>query len=262
MKKEWTLKQFVRLALVGLLALCMASSVAQAECSLSVGWEPWEPYQYKEGETLTGLDVELVSAIFTRAGCTLTFVEAPWARLLNLVEHGKVALAMGASHNQEREAYAYFSKPYRSESMRLFVRKGEAANFTFNTLNELAKTPFKLGVIRGYYYGETFKELMNNADFKKQVLEADGEEENYTKLIKGRIDGFVSDPFVTTSGLRKAGISDQIEMHQAVIHDNDIYVIFSKKATSQEQVAQFNQALEAMKADGIYQKIIDKYLQQ
>jgi len=258
----WSWKRVAGLAFVELFVLCAASSALCAECNLSLGWEPWEPYQYKERETLTGLDVELVSAIFERTGCTLTFVEAPWARLLTLVEHGKVALAMGASHNQEREAYAYFSQPYRSESMRLFMRKGEAVNFPFQTLAEFAKTPFKLGIIRGYYYGEVFKELMNSADFKKQVLEADDEEENYTKLLKKRIDGFVSDPFVTAAGLRNAGISDQVEMHAVVIHENDIYVIFSKNATTQEQVAQFNQALETMKADGTYQKIIDKYLQK
>ena len=231
-----------------------------AQCALSLGWEPWEPYQYKAGDTVTGLDIDLVVSVLERAQCQVTLQEIPWARLLNLLEYGKINLALGASKTPEREAYAYFSQPYRSETMALFVRKGEAANYPFQAVEDLANGSFKLGIVREYYYGDRFAELLNDPAFKKQVLEADNENENYTKLLKNRIDGFLSDPFATAEGLRQAGLSEQIEMHPVPIHSNDIYVMFSQKSTTLEQVELFNQSLEALKADGTYAEIIEKYL--
>ena len=77
---EHAMNGFFRLMRGAMLAaamLCAATTAFCADCELSLGWEPWEPYQYKDGETLTGLDVELVSAIFERANCKITYVEAP-----------------------------------------------------------------------------------------------------------------------------------------------------------------------------------------
>ena len=92
---------------------------------LLVGWELWYPYQYhnKQGQ-LVGLDIDSFNAIAKHAGVKTHFIETPWKRHLHLVKHGRIDIAFGASYSEEREEYAYFTKPYRHEKVNLFVKKG------------------------------------------------------------------------------------------------------------------------------------------
>ncbi len=61
-----------------------------------MGWESWEPFQYKndQGE-VTGLDIELISAIMGNIDRKISFKEMPWKRHLTLLEGGRVHIAAG-----------------------------------------------------------------------------------------------------------------------------------------------------------------------
>jgi ABC-type amino acid transport substrate-binding protein len=52
------------------------ASVAEAPCTLRVGWEPYAPYTYPDsaGE-VTGADIDLVRAVAAEIGCTVEFAE-------------------------------------------------------------------------------------------------------------------------------------------------------------------------------------------
>jgi len=53
---------------------------------LVVGWVNWQPFSFRnEQQQLRGLDVELLDAIFQRAGYQARFSEMPWARVLQRV---------------------------------------------------------------------------------------------------------------------------------------------------------------------------------
>ncbi len=62
----------------------------QAEdCTLVVGWDPWEPYQYQDlGGELRGLDVELIKELSARIGCKTRFLASDWASLLKMLKKG------------------------------------------------------------------------------------------------------------------------------------------------------------------------------
>ena len=77
--------------------------------------------------------------------------------------------------------------------------------------------------------------------------------------MKGRIDGFLSDPLSGTAGLRKEGLLEKVKILMQVYSD-DIFVMFSKKSTSPEIVKAFNESLSELKKNGTYDQIINKYL--
>ena len=228
---------------------------------LIMGWEPWEPYQYKDSDqNLTGLDIELILAIAANAGYTISFEEIPWQRQLEYLKNGEVHLATGASKTREREAYVFFSDPYRTESIQLYVRNGESAHYPFERLEDIIDTKFQLGVSRGYFYGENYEKLMENHEFSIHVQEVTDDTFNYLKLIVNRIDGFLADPMSFRSVLRKKGLEGKIEAHPMKIYSTNIFIIFSKEAVSPATVKAFNESLIRIKSNGKYQQILKKYL--
>ena len=71
-----------------LAVLPLSSNAADCDGPYTSGWEPWEPYQYQQGDQITGLDIDLVRAVVTNMGCEIAFKEMRWTRLLSEVEKG------------------------------------------------------------------------------------------------------------------------------------------------------------------------------
>ena len=227
--------------------------------SLSLGWEDWKPYQYQSSDgELTGLDIDLVKAVFENHGRSLKFVQLPWKRHLGNVESGRIDLAASASKTPEREEYAYFSDPYRSESAALFIRKADQGKFQFSSLRDIIGTEFSLAVVRGYYYGEEFSELMKNEDFRKHVHEVNDNQLAQRQLVRGRVDGFLEDPIAASVELEEEGVADQV-INVLAIYSDDIYVMFSKKTLSESDVEAFNRSLEEIRNSGHYDNILGRY---
>ena len=251
------IKQFILLFIVVLLST--AWNYASSE-EISLGWEDWQPYQYKdESGTVTGLDIELVQTIFANINYQLRLIELPWKRHLESVKAGRIDLAASASKAPEREEYALFSAPYRTESAVMYIRKADVDKYTFDSLKDIIGTDFTLAVTRGYYYGEEFASLMKNPEFKKHIQEVNDNQLAQRQLARNRVDGFLEDPIAATVELRNEGLQDQISVLMPIYSD-DIYVMFSKKSTSPELVETFNKSLTELKTSGRYDRIMNKYL--
>lgn len=250
-----------RLIITYVFFLGIFSSHVLAECSLKSSWEDWEPYQYQANGNITGLDNDLVKAIIANTQCKLSFVKRPWARALKEIEQGTVDLAPGASINAERELYAHFSLPYRDETMVLMVRKGESPTYPFNSIKDIVKHNFKLGVVRDYYYGEDHKSAMGLPDYAAKVSDVKNDTVNIQKLTSKRIDGLLIDRYVGPYLAKQLGVFDKIEVHPLKINSDNIYLMLSKKSVSQETVNEINLGLEKLKEDGQYSEILKKYLE-
>lgn len=237
--------------------------LAQEECQVKIAWESWEPFQYRDaGGKYIGIDIDMITAILEKMGCQYVFLEATWARAMLEIQHGRIHLAMGASKTPERETFAYFSTPYRQESFALFVRKGEAAKYQFANLKDMLSVPFRLGVTRGYYYGEEYAKLSATPEFQAILDEMTNDNLHYAKLVAHRIDGFLAEPMVSILELRKKGMSDQVEAHPLRLFSSDISVMFSKQLITPEFVQTFNRYLAELQANGTFEAILKKYQAQ
>lgn len=250
------IRNYLSACLVG---LCI-SIAAQAECQLTSTWEQWEPYQYQEGDNITGLDNDLVKAIFKQADCQINFVKRPWARALKEIEAGSIDLASGASMNDERLQYAHFSIPYRDETMVLMVRKGEASKYDLRKITDIAAIKFELGVVRDYYYGDDHKAGLEDPVYKKKVSEVKDDTANLKKLAAKRIDGILIDKYVGPYLAKQVGIYDQLEVHPVYINSDNIYIMFSKKTVTPVFVESINTAIDTLKDNGEFDTILQRYL--
>ncbi|MET1256112.1 substrate-binding periplasmic protein [Aliikangiella maris] len=230
------------------------------QCQLTMGWDPWEPYQYLTPEDqVRGLEIDLVKAMATIAGCELTFVQKNWMNLLDDVRNGNIDLLGGASKTSAREKFAFFSDYYRQESFVLYVRKNEANKYTQSKLTDILTGEFKLGVTENYIYGEMVTNLQDSEPFKDKFVSVPTSEVNFYNLIQNQIDGFLEDPFVAGYTIKRKGLQGQIEAHPIKIHSGDVALMFSKKSVKPETVVAFNRALHQLQQSGDYQKILDKY---
>lgn len=227
------------------------------QSSLSVGWELWYPYQYHNAQQqLTGLDLDIFNAIIAQANLSVTFTEIPWKRHLHYLKTGEMDLAMGASYTIERASYADYTIPYRTETVKLYVKKGQASKIKLNSLKELVSSPYMIGVEGGYYYGKVYEELIKKAKFHAQVNEVIDIEENVQLLLKGHIDGFLVDPVTMKSFVNKYKMHGEFEQHPMTIYSDNIYIMISKKLKDKELVSKINDAIIQLKEAGKLDKII------
>jgi len=243
-----------------LLFVTLTSVSASENKIFLIGWDPWMPYQHlDQNGRLAGLDVELIQAIFRQMGCTLEYREVPWKQLLPAIKRGQISLAAGASKSTDRMAYAYFSHPYRTESVVLFIRKGE--KYAIKNIADIMDTDLSIGILKGNYYGQTFEKLMKNKRFKGHVQSVNNDAINIKKTLSKRIDGFLCDKFAGISAINKNGAYNLFEIHPIPISSSDIHVMFSKKACHPNEVKRFNDALHKLKKNGTLNNIIHKYFQ-
>lgn len=241
--------------------VCVPAAHAEDGRVYVYAWEPWEPYQLEnERGELTGLGIDVVRAVLENMDEPAGWQKTPWKRVIKDLKEGHLDAGLGASITQERKEWALFSDPYRQESAVLFVRKEKKDQYDFKSLEDIIGSDFTLGVTRGYYYGPEYERLIKQKDFSDRVEEVKVNENNYRKLQRGRIDGFLADPVSGTAGLKSLGIWDEVAPHPMKVFSNDIHVIFSKKRVGPEYVEKFNKSLEQVRKSGKYDRIMNRYL--
>ncbi|MDZ7791144.1 MAG: transporter substrate-binding domain-containing protein [Xanthomonadales bacterium] len=232
-------------------------------CRLTVGWDPWEPYHYAPvGNRVQGLDVDLIEAMAEAADCELEWEQGSWAGMLQLVRSGDVDLLPGATRTDEREQFARFSEPYRQESFRIHVRADEVDQWSGMTLTELLENDFRLGLTRGYIYGEEVDAVLENPRWRDQLVEAPVGELNFLNLMDFRIDGFLEDPFVATSIDHRRDWGVTFEALPTEIHNGNVRLMFSRASVDAEVVERFDKALAELRDSGEHQRILDRYMQR
>ena len=236
--------------------------------TLKAGWYPWDPYQYmlvkQDVKRLTGLDIQLVRAVFAQMGYQIDYEEVGWRQHQLDIKNGMRDIAAGAFKNPERGEYAYFSAPYRKETDVLYVRKGDAPRYSFKSVSELTRRfhqrSFRLGVIAGFYYGPDMMRFINDPANAPRIVTVNDDVANFENLLNRRIDGFVVDRLVGATLAWRHGWQLAVEEVAPPVYAEDIHVLFSKKTTTPELVDGFNRSLEELKRNGQYARIIREYL--
>jgi polar amino acid transport system substrate-binding protein len=91
-------------------------------------------------------------------GVEILLPEIAWEDQLAALAAGTADIAAGATASEERSRYAYFSKPYRTETDVLILPRGASGRYPFRTIEEMldtfAKQKFRLGVVAGFIYAD------------------------------------------------------------------------------------------------------------
>lgn len=236
-----------------------AANGGDADCTLTMGWDPWEPYHFEASDGATrGMDVDFAKAMAERAGCQIVFEKGEWASLLKAMQSGEIDLLAGATKVEQREPFAWFSVPYRAESFQLHVATN--AEVQGDDLPGLIQTGFRLGLTEGYIYGDVISTLQDNPITAAQIIYSPIAEYHFNNLAEGRIDGFLEDPYVAEAIARRHGWQDQIKALPILFGNHEVRFMFNRNTVSEALLDQMNLALMEMKQSGLSAEIMGRYL--
>jgi polar amino acid transport system substrate-binding protein len=233
---------------------------------LSVGWSNSPPYQYSifqaGNHKLSGLDISIVKYIANKAGYELTFQNREWDDQQNSVADGLQDLALGATYNEERADYAYFSLPYRQEEDCLFLSADNHNIFDLKNVTELLTQirlqNFRLGLIKKDVYLDplitAFISSTNNQDILKSYNNVS---ECITAIEKGEIDGFLSERVFASYAL----MNSSYQFKTIVLSKpTPIHLMFSKSTVPINIVQKFNKEIQDLIGTDLYKQIVKDYL--
>ena len=223
--------------------------------TLQIVTEEYSPYNYMEDGKIVGLSTEIVEATVSKAGFEKTLKLYPWPRAYKMVLKDKNTLIYTITRNEEREKSFKWVGPIAPRAIVIYKLKTRD-DIKVNTLEDAKK--YKIGVVRD---GAFNKELQSKGFvIGKNLMVVATEKLNIRKLYKGRIDLFGAVPISLAYQSKKEGFDFNKLTEVYKVPSNTAYYMALNLKTSDEIVNKLQVALDGLKEDGTYQKIMDKYL--
>lgn len=232
------------------LALTVAAGTASAE-TLKVVTDPsFVPFEMMDQETgeMIGFDMEIIREVADRAGFEIDLNTMDFNGIIPALQSGNVDIAIaGITITAEREEIVDFSDPYYDSGLRLLVREGNNDIEEFDNLED-KKIGTKIG-------STSYDYLMKNLEADDGVTPYPGSADMYMALMSGAIDAVFYDApnvgyFARTKGEGKVKTIGPL-------YEGQQYGIALVEGS--EWVDEVNTALAAMKEDGTYKTIYEKW---
>jgi polar amino acid transport system substrate-binding protein len=212
---------------------------------------------------LTGFDVEIERALARIMGVEIDLPQRAWEDHLAALADGTADIAAGATADETRERFAYFSKPYRTETDVLILPRGKSGRYPFQTIEQMldtfAKQKFRLGIVAGFVYADPrVNAFIADPANRDQIFAVESEVQNLRNLLAGVIDGFVADRIAATTAAWRRNEGSRIEEHP-LRFSTDIHFMLSRATQTPQSLARLNDAIDQLKRSGEYSRIADSY---
>lgn len=236
-----------------LLILLFGGACHAKQLTIAIGEYP--PFS---GEKLEqqGIVPRIIRAAFASEGYTIKFEFMPWGRSFASALKGNYDAAAFWFCVPERKKDFYCSEPLYYEATYFYYRKQKPLQ-DWNKLSELSH--FNIGATKGYSYTDEFWEFAKRGVLNVNTVTTD--EQNFKKLLKGRIDLFPMATIPAKYILKKhftAEEAEQIAFHPRPLMIESSHLLFLKQAVESKQLLEaFNQGLRAIKESGKYEAILN-----
>ena len=215
---------------------------------LRIGTEgTYAPFTFHdETGDLVGFDVEIGRAVADHLGVTAEFVEGPWDGLIAGIDADRYDIVINqVGINEERQAKYDFSEPYIASKAALIV--GDA-NTDIASFEDLA------GKRSAQTLTSNFGKLAES--YGAELVGTEAFDQSVALVIQGRADATINDSLSFYDF--KTQQPDAPVKVVATAEDADFSGIILAKGKP-ELLAAINEALEAIKTDGTYSEISEKY---
>lgn len=234
------------------------------------------PYEYKDGDTIVGIDAEIAAAIAEKLGMELVIEDVDFGAVLTGVAEGKYDMGMaGITVTEDRQKTMDFSDTYATGIQVIIVKDGSSIQslddlFVFDENGDptaLKNSDIKVGVqenTTGDIYSSDavenwgFNDLNEDESIKTdRVVRYKTGAEAVAALKSDKIDCVIIDNEPAKSFVAaNEGIHILEGDNEYAVED---YAICVDKGNT-ELLEKINKALAELKADGTIDKIIEKYI--
>jgi len=230
----------------------LLSSFAAWGNTVTAAQDPWPPFVMKGEINNQGISIDIMTAALVTQGYKVNFKIMSWSRAINEVKEGRVDLLPGTWFTKERTGYLTFSESYLNNSLKFIKKAGDT--FEYDGIASLDGK--KIGIVRGYGYGDEFLKATNFVRPESNDLIV-----NLKKLSAGRIDLTLEDELVAKSSITANGLNiKDYSFTNNALSANPLYVTSGKaNPRSDELIGAFNKGLLVIKSNGKFNEILNRY---
>lgn len=207
------------------------------------------PFEYRDGDAFTGIDVDLLNAIADKGGFKVDIQSLGFdAAVQSLQSNQADAVMAGMSITPERQSVFDFSSPYFMSGVQLGVKSDSA----IASLDDLKgkQVAVKTGT-EGQRYAESIKD-----QYGFSTITFEDSASTYDAVKSGQAAGLVDDYPVLQYAIKQEGALQTIGERQ----QGAPYGFAVNKGRNPELVEAFNEGLKAAVDDGTYDRILQKHL--
>nr|WP_315464432.1 ABC transporter substrate-binding protein [uncultured Rhodoferax sp.] len=249
-----------------LFTLCVAAGLAHAKewKEIKIGYEGgYPPFSSMQADgSPVGFDIDIAQALCAQLKAKCTMVQTSWDGLIPALQSEKIdAIISSMAITEERKQKVAFTNKYYNSPRRLVAAKNSPLK---DASPETLKSK-RVGVQRGTLadkYGTAFW-----APKGVQMVRYGTQDEVYLDLRSGRIDAALQDATQAYSGFltRPEGANYKFVGEPIVGSTPEQKVLLGEgygipvRKTDDDLRQQLNQALDSIRANGVYQGIVKKY---
>jgi polar amino acid transport system substrate-binding protein len=208
------------------------------------------PFMYGERSKAMGLYPRLVKAAFAHMPVPLQIEAKPWKRALAELEEGRAGVAGLYKTSERLRKFDYSGQIFVERLMVYFHTENPIA---FSRIGDLKG--WRIGVIRGWSYGDDFDRLRQSGTLTVEEVAAD--DQNFQKLATKRLDAVL---IVSEAGTALAPGYANLRAAPEPLAVNPTYLAFAQSSKRRDLLKRFDAALGEMRKSGEYQKIVQEEL--
>lgn len=210
----------------------------------------YPPFEFKKDNVITGFDVDLLEAISKKVGFKYTLNHMSFDGLIPALKAGKIDVIISSmSATPMRAKQVDFSIPYY-EGQTLYMKQKDNVKL----VNKESIRGMRVGV----YIGTVQEQAINKIreEYKLNVVPSDSIFGAIMNLKNRKVDIVVAD-YATARGYLKEN-KELIGFHKEYDGGKGLSIAFDKGKYT-ELLEQINNAIEELKQEGTYGKILEKY---
>lgn len=217
--------------------------------TVTVGANHAPPYRIIQGRERAGLYVEIFEEIADRLGWKVRYREAPFRRVLRMVQQGEVDVMLGPIQTEDRADLMEFVAPAFPPERRLFFYLDEE-----HSIQRYADLYGKaVGVLEGASY---FPRFDND---EKLLKESAPRYENLMLMMeKGRVDVVIAPELVGLYVVERLGLD--VGVSPFFMPGERSYIAVAKNSPALQYADDIRAALKLIELEGIHENLVLKYM--
>jgi len=226
---------------------------------LSYTASDWKPFSYLDDAGVPkGIYNDMILKIFEKElGIKVSFIQAPWKRAQYLVETGKADFFITVKTEKRLEYTIATEQPLLQLYLHIFTYKDHSQ------LAEIQKITSgndikRLNLIPVTNIGNLWhKKNIDGYGVKTHYVE---EEENAFQIVASRRADITIEPIYAGAHLiKELGLADKVVVTDARFGPINMHLMFGRKSPHLHLLPKINEAIDRLKEDGTFEKILGNY---
>lgn len=229
------------------------SSVQAKEKLVMATNASFPPYEYVDGDSFAGIDVEIAGEIAKKLGMELEIMDVEFATILGLIKTGKADIGVaGMTVTEDRLKEVNFSTSYAKGVQVVIVKEGGKVS----SIEDLEKDGMMIGVQQSttgdIYASASVEEGGYGSD---KVTQYNTGNDAVAALMAGKVDAVIIDNEPAKSYVK---VNEGLKILDTEYANEDYAIAVAKGNT--DLLDKINTALDELTKDGTIAKIVEKYI--